>query len=285
MRLMALLLLLLLFITVHSKAGTYKIRTVYDSDDRQLLEKVVVEESDPFGAEYYKTIGNAVCLIAPIAAIHLGKLEKNVVECIKTSTETVWYPYYGADARLYGNTGKLDEYIEYSALQTFGNNQVKSCVKFGDEKILNGDVGTGALIGTNIVLTAAHVFGNDDPSDYVCLFGVKNYNKKGICSNENDFTHIEVERYYRIKGYASYGTEKVKSPDTRDIAIIELDRCVENDIVPLGIVQMEPSRLKEYINDKELFTIGHPFGLPSIFCDNGCVNLDYTYDKNINYAR
>jgi hypothetical protein len=119
---------------------------------------------------------------------------------------------------------------------------------------------TGFLVGDRYLMTAGHcALPNgiiDDEFHPFCesFSWYFDYNISAAGAPATD--HIAPDRLYRCKRILR--AENLE-PDGTDFTLVELERPVASDIHPLVIAD-RPVRIGE-----EVFTIGHPFGLPAKF--------------------
>lgn len=133
-------------------------------------------------------------------------------------------------------------------------------VKYWDQTVIG--VCSGFLIGDDILLTAGHCIDHieDSCSNFSWVFS---YNMVGP---ENLLNEISKEAVYNCKEVLHS-----KTTNRLDYAVIKLDRPVRNRSA------LRLNRKASIAKGEELFTMGHPLGLPLKFADNGKV-LDKTSD-------
>jgi len=125
---------------------------------------------------------------------------------------------------------------------------------------------TGFLIGDDLLLTAGHCLSDQDTCN----------NVSWVFNRTTDSPYIENEKIYKCKEILETGIYK---DDYLDYTLIRLERRVSS-ATPLKLATKE----KVHRGD-QVYSIGHPFGLPLIVSDDAFVTSPIsTYDQFFIYA-
>ncbi|MCU5745472.1 trypsin-like serine protease [Staphylococcus sp. SQ8-PEA] len=155
-------------------------------------------------------------------------------------------PNYDEDGVLIDTRRKLENYEAYNntVYVYVENDKYKGSI----ENLKHGEA-TGALIGKNYILTAAHViYNNNYPRDYM----TGGYVVPGKHAGNEQFGQFKIKNLYVPDKYKESPLLKY------DIGIIEVDPSTDEEV---SITRIPPNKIKAFSDDmigKEVYSRGYP---------------------------
>jgi len=145
--------------------------------------------------------------------------------------------------------------------------------RFLDSMSAEPAIGSGVLIRDNLVLTARHVVVTAQGihrTDLGCVFLY--FEWKATTDLDNSTYKFDcLRQLYEV-------AQVVWSDELRDLAVLKLNRCVENTdefptgIVPVAVKRVSAAELLSALGTRELISFGYQNGLPLVYADNFCVS-------------
>lgn len=270
-RLSQLFTFLSVLLIVALSSSVESVSTVIGNDDRELVKDYEGDE-----VLDYKKLARSVCLIAKLDDIYIDGLTS-------TGGDNTSYPVCSNEEAEYLKKWEMPiKTREECAKESVpvGDDKICSELRWKEEYVYPYGSGTGFLIDGRYVMTAYHVVEElrtgEMGGGLVCIFDfdevdteTENGSEIGDHSGEKVWKGPEdLQRelevlpyhpdpvYHRVKNIAWWDKD-------RDLALLELDRCGSFDRPSLQLASYKDiGDLKEDLDDKELFTIAHPGGLP-----------------------
>lgn len=156
-----------------------------------------------------------------------------------------------------------------------GSSSVNACSgeRFGNQPTIGNC--TGFLVGDRYMITAGHcvvnvgIVDNDENSPYCANFRWYFDFNIGV-NGKTTVNNISSNRLYKCKRVIR--AEVIDGG--ADFAVLELDRPVSKDMIPLAVNSVHPAV------GSAIFTVGHPSGLPA---KHSGISSVVKADENLNY--